>query len=60
MRAILLTKHGLSIVLKIADVPGPEPAARQVRVTIRMTGINCAEVLSCKGFGRARKDYFAR
>ncbi|HYC89618.1 MAG TPA: zinc-binding dehydrogenase [Thermoanaerobaculia bacterium] len=49
MRAVLLTRHGGRDVLRITDVPRPEPRAGEVRVKIDTIGINFAEVLSRRG-----------
>ncbi len=49
MRAVVLTRHGGPEVLRITDVPTPEPRAGEVRVKIRVVGINFAEVLSRRG-----------
>ncbi len=48
-RAVLLRRHGAPEVLRISDVPLPEPAPGQVAVGIEAVGINYAEVLSRKG-----------
>ena len=49
MRAIVLTRHGGPEVLRVSDVPTPEPRAGEVRVRVRAIGINFAEVLSRRG-----------
>ena len=49
MRAVVLTRHGGPDVLKITDVPTPTPRAGEVRVKIRVIGINFAEILSRRG-----------
>lgn len=49
MRAVVLTRHGGPEVLRIREVPTPEPRAGEVRVKVRMIGINFAEVLSRRG-----------
>jgi NADPH:quinone reductase-like Zn-dependent oxidoreductase len=49
MHAVLLTRHGGPEVLRITDVAKPEPRSGEVRVKIRMIGINFAEVLSRRG-----------
>lgn len=49
MRAILLTRHGGPDVLQITEVPTPVPRPDEVRVKIRVLGINFAEVLSRRG-----------
>lgn len=52
MKAVVLTKHGPPSVLKISEVPTPEPVAHQVRVKVQAIGLNYAEVLSRKGLYR--------
>lgn len=49
MRAVVLTRYGGAGVLRISDVPTPEPQPHEVRVAIRLVGINFAEVLSRRG-----------
>lgn len=49
MRAVVLSRHGGPEVLRIADVPTPEPRANEARVRIQTIGINFAEVLSRRG-----------
>jgi NADPH:quinone reductase-like Zn-dependent oxidoreductase len=49
MRAVLLTRYGGPEVLRITNVPAPEPKPGEVRVNIRAIGINFAEVLSRRG-----------
>lgn len=49
MRAIVLSRYGGPSVLQIREVPTPEPRANEVRVRIRVIGINFAEVLSRRG-----------
>ncbi len=49
MRAILLTRYGGPEVLRVTDVPRPEPKRGEVRVKIGFIGINFAEVLSRRG-----------
>lgn len=56
MKAVVLTKHGKPAILKISDVPTPQPDTHQVRVKIEAIGINYAEILSRKGlYGWAPK-----
>ncbi len=56
MRAYLLTRHGSPDVLRIHDLPDPEPGPGEVAVRVRAIGINYAEVLSRKGlYGWAPK-----
>ena len=49
MRAVLLTRCGGPDVLKITEVPTPDPRPGEVRVKIRAFGINFAEILSRRG-----------
>jgi NADPH:quinone reductase-like Zn-dependent oxidoreductase len=49
MRAVLLTHYGGADVLRIVDVPTPEPRPGEVRVRVQAFGINFAEVLSRRG-----------
>lgn len=49
MRAWLLSRTGPPEVLRLTDVPTPEPGPGQVGVTVEAIGINYAEVLSRKG-----------
>ncbi len=49
MRAIILERHGGPEALRVREVPGPRPAAGEVRVQIEAIGVNYAEVLSRKG-----------
>lgn len=56
MKAVLLTKTGKPSVLKIHDLPIPEPKQDEVRVKVEAIGINYAEILSRKGlYGWAPK-----
>ena len=49
MRAVVLRRYGGPEVLRVAEVPAPEPGAGEVRVKVRAIGINFAEVLSRRG-----------
>lgn len=49
MRAVRLTRYGGPDVLRIGDVPTPEPRRGEVRVRVHCFGINFAEVLSRRG-----------
>jgi NADPH2:quinone reductase len=56
MRAFVLTRYGGPEVLRLTDVPTPEPRANEVRVRVRTIGINFAEILSRRGlYGWAPK-----
>lgn len=52
MKAIMLKRTGHPRVLELQDVPEPVPRAGEVRVHLRYTGINYAEILSRKGLYR--------
>jgi NADPH2:quinone reductase len=49
MKAYLLNKSGKPDVLKIHQIPDPEPAKGEVQVAVDFIGINYAEILSRKG-----------
>jgi NADPH:quinone reductase-like Zn-dependent oxidoreductase len=49
MKAIILRETGGPRVLEPCEVPEPDPGAGEVRVHLRYTGINYAEILSRKG-----------
>ncbi len=49
MKAIVITGTGGPEVLEIREVPTPEPQGEQVRVRVRASGINRADLLQCKG-----------
>jgi len=49
VRAYTLTHHGGPDVLKLGDLPSPEPGEGEVAVRVQAIGINYAEVLSRKG-----------
>jgi NADPH2:quinone reductase len=49
MRAIIITRPGGPEVLEIQDVEMPEPAGDQVRVRVRASGINRADLLQRAG-----------
>lgn len=49
MKAIVLNRHGGPEVLRVREVPDPQPGAGQVRVRVEAIGVNYAEVLSRKG-----------
>lgn len=49
MKAIVLKRTGGVRVLEMREVPEPEPGSGDVRVSLRYTGINYAEILSRKG-----------
>lgn len=45
MRAVVLTSHGGPEVLGIEDIPDPVPAPDEVRVRVRATALNRADIL---------------
>jgi NADPH2:quinone reductase len=56
MKAILLQQHGGPGVLRVTDLPAPEPGHGEVAVRVGAIGLNYAEVLSRKGlYGWAPK-----
>ncbi len=49
MKAVMLKKTGKPDVLKIKDIPEPQPGAGEVRIKLHYAGLNYAEILSRKG-----------
>src|SRR5437667_5865636 len=49
MRAAIITRHGGPEVLEIHDVEMPEPDGEQVRIRVRASGINRADLLQRAG-----------
>src|SRR5450759_3677450 len=49
MRAVVITRPGGPEVLEIQEVETPEPVGEQVRVRVRASGINRAELLQRAG-----------
>lgn len=49
MRAAIITQAGPPEVLEIRDVPRPEPAADQVLIRVRASGLNRADLLQREG-----------
>lgn len=49
MKAIVITKHGGPEVLKYDDVPTPEPQSQEVRVAVKATAVNQADILQRRG-----------
>ena len=49
MRAVVLRRHGPPEILRVSDVPSPEPGDGQVAVQVEAVGLNYAEVLSRRG-----------
>ena len=50
MRAIVLTEKGGPEVLRVTEVPDPEPGAEEVLVEVAATALNRADVLQRQGF----------
>lgn len=56
MQAYLLKKSGKPDVLRLSEVPEPQPGRGEVQVSLEYSGINYAEILSRKGlYGWAPK-----
>lgn len=49
MRAVVLTEHGGPEVLRISDIPVPQPDAEEVLVAVRATALNRADLLQRMG-----------
>lgn len=49
MKALVITEHGGPEVLKVEDLPEPEPAKGQVRVRVVSAGLNRADLLQRMG-----------
>jgi NADPH:quinone reductase len=49
MQAIVMSQSGDPEVLQLREVPTPEPAADQIRVRVRATALNRADLLQRKG-----------
>jgi len=56
MRAIVITRPGGPEVLELRDVPRPDPGLGQVRVRVRATAVNRADVIQRMGFYPAPAD----
>src|SRR5437868_6214693 len=56
MRAIVITKPGGPEVLELREVPAPEPARGEVRVRVRATAVNRADLLQRLGAYPAPPD----
>jgi NADPH:quinone reductase-like Zn-dependent oxidoreductase len=50
MKAVVFRQHGAPEVLESADLPVPEPAAREVRVAVRAVALNHLDVWVRKGW----------
>lgn len=49
MRAVVITRPGAPDVLEVHDVPLPEPGPREIRVRVRATAVNRADLLQRAG-----------
>jgi NADPH2:quinone reductase len=49
MKAMVITGVGGSEVLELGDVPTPEPQGDQVRVRVRASAVNRADLMQCRG-----------
>src|SRR3954449_3756170 len=49
MRAVVITQHGDPSVLQVQERPDPQPGAGQVRIDVRASGINFADVMARQG-----------
>jgi len=49
MKAVIITRPGGSEVLELQDRPAPEPGAGQIRVRVRASALNRADVLQRQG-----------
>jgi NADPH:quinone reductase-like Zn-dependent oxidoreductase len=49
MRAIVITRHGGPEVLQLQDRPTPEPKAGEVRIRVKASGINFADLMARVG-----------
>ena len=49
MRAVVITRHGPPEVLQIQERPDPRPAAGEVLIDVRASGINFADVMARMG-----------
>jgi synaptic vesicle membrane protein VAT-1 len=50
MRQVVITRHGTPDVLQVRLAPDPVPSASQVRIRVRASGVNFADVLARLGF----------
>lgn len=49
MHAVFITKHGGPEVLEVRETPTPEPKTGEVRVAVKLAGLNFAEVSARQG-----------
>jgi NADPH:quinone reductase-like Zn-dependent oxidoreductase len=49
MRALVITKHGGPEVLKVEERPDPQPGPGEVRVAVKASGINFADLMARAG-----------
>src|SRR4051812_4629739 len=55
MKALVITEHGGPEVLQLRDVPAPAPSAWEVKVRVRASALNRADLLQIRGFYPAPK-----
>lgn len=56
MKAVVITRPGGPEVLELRDLPAPEPARGEVRVRVRATAVNRADLLQRQGLYPAPPD----
>ena len=49
MKAIWIPKHGKSDVLELRESPDPIPGPGEVRIRVRASGINFADIMARQG-----------
>ena len=49
MRQLVIPRHGPPEVMRLREVPDPEPGAGQVRIRVRAAGLNFADVMARQG-----------
>jgi NADPH:quinone reductase-like Zn-dependent oxidoreductase len=52
MKAIVITRYGRADVLKVRELPDPEPGPGDVRIAVRAAGLNFAEISARQGLYR--------
>ena len=49
MRQVIIAGHGGSVQLQVREVADPTPGTGQVRIRVRASGVNFADVLARQG-----------
>ncbi len=49
MRQVVISRYGPPEVLKLSSAPDPEPAAGEVRIVVRASGVNFADIMARLG-----------